>query len=79
MINVVSIYLKASAITLANRLKAEKKTRPLLSNLNDDELIDYINKHLFDRSFYYHQVAHIISVDDKSITQIVAEIEGLLR
>lgn len=76
---VVSIYLKASAITLANRLKTERKTRPLLSNLNDDELIDYINKHLFDRSFYYHQVAHIISVDDKSITQIAAEIRDLLR
>lgn len=77
--SVVSIYLKATAISLANRLTVEKTTRPLLTNLNDEELIDYINKHLFDRSFYYHQVAHIISVDDKSITQIVAEISDLLR
>lgn len=75
---VVSIYLKATAPTLANRLLYEKNTRPLLANLSEVELLDYINKHLFDRSYYYHHAKYVINVDDKSIDQIVSEIICIL-
>jgi shikimate kinase len=77
--DVVSFYLKGNAITLANRLQDEKVKRPLLSTVNENELIDFINKHLFDRSFYYHQVHHVISIDEKSLEQLVSEILLKLR
>lgn len=77
--DVVSIYLKGNAITLANRLQDEKVKRPLLSAIKENDLIDFINKHLFDRSFYYHQVHHVISIDEKSLEQLVAEILLKLR
>jgi shikimate kinase len=77
--DVVSFYLKGNAITLANRLQDEKVKRPLLSTVNENELIDFINKHLFDRSFYYHQVHHVISIDEKSLEKLVAEILLKLR
>jgi shikimate kinase len=77
--DVVSIYLKGNAITLANRLQDEKVKRPLLSAVSENDLIDFINKHLFDRSFYYHQVHHVISIDEKSLEQLVAEILLKLR
>jgi shikimate kinase len=77
--DVVSFYLKGNAITLANRLQDEKVKRPLLSTVNENELIDFINKHLFDRSFYYHQVHHVISIDEKSVEQLVDEIDLKLR
>lgn len=77
--DVVSFYLKGNAITLANRLQDENVKRPLLSTINENELIDFINKHLFDRSFYYHQVHHVISIDEKSLEQLVAEILLKLR
>jgi shikimate kinase len=76
--NVFSIYLKASAETLVNRLINEKDKRPLLHNQDEVSLKDFINKHLFDRNFYYHQATKIVAVDNKSVEQILSEIEGLL-
>jgi shikimate kinase len=76
--NVVSIYLKASIDTLYNRLLKGKQKRPLIANLNDDEIKEFIAKHLFDRSFYYNQATYKVNVDDKTIDEIVAEIANLL-
>ncbi len=75
---VFSIYLKASVATLVNRLIKEKKHRPLLHNQDEIALKDFINKHLFDRNFYYHQATKIVNVDDKSVEQIANEINTLL-
>ena len=76
--DVFSIYLKASTDTLVNRLINEKDKRPLLHNQDEVTLKDFINKHLFDRNFYYHQATKIVTVDNKSVEQIANEIEALL-
>ena len=75
---ITSIYLKASIATLAERLKRNTTKRPLLQNLSESALSDYIAKHLFDRSFYYNQAKFTITVDGKSPLEIVAEIEKIL-
>ena len=71
---IVSFYLKATPTKLVERLQDQKKSRPLLASLNKDELLDYVNKHLFDRSFYYHQVNHVIAIDENTQEQIINEI-----
>ena len=76
--DVFSTYLKASTDTLVNRLINEKDKRPLLHNQDEVTLKDFINKHLFDRNFYYHQATKIVTVDNKSVEQIANEIEALL-
>ena len=76
--NVISIYLKASITTLKNRLLIEKEKRPLISHLDDNMVDEFIAKHLFDRSFYYNQATFKVTVDEKSIEQIVQEILVLL-
>lgn len=76
--DVFSIYLKASVETLVNRLIKEKVQRPLLHNQDEVTLKDFINKHLFDRNFYYHHATKIVSVDNKSVEQITNDIESLL-
>lgn len=75
---VFSIYLKASVDTLVSRLINDKAQRPLLHNQDEVSLKDFINKHLFDRNFYYHQATKIVTVDDKSVEQIANEIQALL-
>jgi shikimate kinase len=77
--NIVSFYLKGTAATLSNRLLSEKEKRPLLSSLNAEELPDFINKHLFDRSYYYHQVSHVITIESKSVEALATEIYHYLR
>jgi shikimate kinase len=76
--NVISIYLKATIDTLYNRLLNGKQKRPLIANLNDNEIKEFIAKHLFDRSFYYNQATYKVNVDAKTIDEIVAEIANLL-
>jgi shikimate kinase len=76
--NVVSIYLKASIDTLYNRLLEGKQKRPLIANLRDYEIKEFIAKHLFDRSFYYNQATFKVDVDGKSVNEIATEITNLM-
>lgn len=75
---ITSFYLKGSVKELASRLKLEKENRPLLANKTNEELEEFIAKHLFDRSFYYHQVNHVVIVDNKTIDDLVDEIAAKL-
>lgn len=75
---VISIYLKASVSTLVDRLSINKRKRPLVKDLAENEMQEFIAKHLFDRSFYYNQCKHVISVDGKSPSDVVEEIKKLL-
>lgn len=76
--NVVSIYLKASIETLFSRLSANKSKRPLIANKSDEEMKEFIAMHLFERSFYYNQAQYKVSVDDKTIDQVVLDIVSIL-
>jgi shikimate kinase len=76
---IVSFYLKATSAKLVERLQVEKVSRPLVASLNKEELLDFVNKHLFDRSYYYHQVNHVVAIDEKSVDQLVDEIVQQLR
>jgi shikimate kinase len=70
--NTRTIYLKASIKTLAQRLIKEKKNRPLISHLDsEEELMEFIGKHLFERSQYYGKTKLVISIDDKTEQDIV--------
>ena len=72
--DVLSVFLKASVETLVERLKTGKKQRPLIANLNDEELAEYIAKHLFDRNYYYNHSKKTVVVDGKSPLDVVEEI-----
>ena len=72
--DVTSFYLKTSIKELARRLQPEKKHRPLIAKLGDAEFEEFIAKHLFDRSYFYHQAKTNVSVDGKLPLVIVNEI-----
>lgn len=77
--NVVSFYLKASIDTIFERLKSEKQQRPLVANQSEEELREFIAKHLFERSYFYNQSTHTIAINGKSPETIVEEILDLLN
>ena len=72
--NIKSFYLKTSVTTIIERLKTQKNTRPIVANLNDEELTEFVAKHLFERNYFYNQVQTIITVDNKNEEEIVSEI-----
>ena len=73
-----SIYVKVDIKTLASRLTAEKNKRPLVADLEDNKLIEFVAKHLFERRFFYEQASITVNTEDKSIEEIITEIRILL-
>lgn len=71
---IASFYLKGSIDTLYERLLSIKENRPLLADQSEEDMKEYIAKHLFDRSFYYNQATYKISIDAKSIEDVVNDI-----
>ncbi len=76
--NIKSFYLKASIETLYNRLLTIKENRPLIADQSEESMKEYIAMHLFERSFYYNKATHVVVVDNKSIEEIVLDIEKIL-
>ena len=73
--DVFTSYLKSSVGTLKNRLIFEKSKRPLIANIDDNDLAEFIAKHLFERSKYYNQAQWNISVDDLPLEEVVSKIQ----
>ena len=71
-------YLKVSIPGLVKRLLLEKEHRPLIKNIDNGDLPEFIGKHLFERNNFYLKANHIIECDDKDPESLVAEIQELL-
>ncbi|NAS32688.1 shikimate kinase [Flavobacteriaceae bacterium R38] len=73
-----TFYLKATIETLLNRLLKERDKRPVISHLKEEDLSEFIRKHLFERNFYYLQATHKIEVDTRSVEEVALKIKNLL-
>ena len=77
-----TIYISASVGWLHQRLAASRARgtkRPLLSGVADDDLAEFIAKHLFERLPFYQKAAHKIAVDKNSSDQVVAMLAELIQ
>lgn len=70
----ISFYLNANTQTLYNRLAPKTVERPLLTNISEDFLKEYIDMHLGKRKKHYEKANYELAVDDLSVTEIVAKI-----
>lgn len=76
--NTLSVYLQTSIKELTERLYGERAKRPLIAHTKaKDELLEFIAKHLFERSSYYNTAKYVLKTDAKSISEIANEIIGL--
>ncbi len=74
-----SFYLQASIALLVERLIHGKENRPLVNEIGDEKLGEYVAKHLFERRFFYEQAHHKITIDQKETQEIVAAIQTKLH
>ena len=72
-----TVYLKTPLDILYDRLKKEKEKRPLIANIKDSNLKEFIAKHLFERQQFYEKSSHIIDTTAKSTSAIVNEVVEL--
>lgn len=74
-----TFYLQASISEIINRVKNEKSKRPLISTIADDDLPEFIGKHMFERNLFYQKATHTIFTDKKTIETLVQEIKTFLN
>ena len=72
--NSLSFYLRLPVFFLAKRLENKKDKRPLIAHLNNEDLTEFVAKHLFERNPYYNKAHHIISITSQSPSEVLNEI-----
>ena len=77
--SVISVYLKGSISTIFNRLLIDKNKRPLISKIDENNLKEFIAKHLFERSSFYNKANHIVNIDSTTTKQLVDRLELLTK
>ncbi|MCH8555025.1 MAG: shikimate kinase [Schleiferiaceae bacterium] len=68
------IYLSAPVGVLYSRLKNDRDHRPLIAHLSDEDLKEFIGKHLFERTPFYqkaHQTLPALNATAKSIVDAI--------
>ncbi|MCS3529919.1 shikimate kinase [Chryseobacterium sp. JUb7] len=73
-LNSKSIFLRASIGTLAERISKQKEKRPLIAKISDEDLPEFIAKHLFERNEFYGKAQYSINTDSREPQDIVQEI-----
>ena len=74
-----SFYLQASISLLVERLIKGRENRPMVKEIGDEKLGEYVAKHLFERRFFYEQALHKIGIDQKDAQEIVTAIQTKLH
>lgn len=77
--NATSIYLQGSTPEMIKRLIKKKAKRPLVASIDDDQIPEFVAKHLFERRAFYEQAEHIIKIDGKRKKEVAKEISALLN
>ncbi|GAB0155783.1 shikimate kinase [Chryseobacterium sp. Alg-005] len=72
--NSKSVFLKASVASLTERLSKQKEKRPLIANISDENLPEFIAKHLFERNEFYNKAQFSVNTDSRDPEDIVSEI-----
>lgn len=72
--NSAVIFLQLSPLQLRERLMKEKAQRPLIAHIQEDELTEFIAKHLFERNAYYSQADFTVNAGVKTPENIANEI-----
>lgn len=76
--NAKTFYLKVSIVDLVQRLMPEKEFRPLINNIAEEDLQEFIAKHLFERRQFYEQANHTIPIKNQTVEEIVQQIAALI-
>ncbi len=77
--NGIVIYFRHSPKQLLNRLKSSSKNRPLVNDLDDDELISYVETKLIEREKYYLKADIIFNSAKMSLNEMIEEIKNFKK
>lgn len=77
--NSTSFYLEKSIGDLFEVLQKDRRERPLIAHLEDDDLKEFIAKHLFERRNFYEQAIFKVSQKQKDPNERLETIMTYLK
>jgi len=73
-----SVYLRLSIPELVSRIALEKESRPLVRDLADGDLAEFVGKHLFERIPVYTRATLTLDCTGKDAGTLAMELENSL-
>ncbi len=70
----IVVWINCSYTDLHSRLICEKESRPLLKDLDDDQLMAYITKKHGDRNIFYRQATTTVSGEGLTLDNLMSKI-----
>jgi len=67
----ITIYLKRPAKELAQRLENSKKSRPLIADKTEGELLHFVEKQLIDREKYYALASITANRNEQTLNSLI--------
>lgn len=74
-----SFFLRVQLPQLVKRLETKKQARPLIAHLDNDQLTEFIAKHLFERNPYYQKAKYTLSISNQNPSEILNEIMTIIK
>lgn len=71
----LTVWVNPAEEILLERLISEKKTRPLIANIPENELPDFIYQKMLERKPYYEKCKSVISNPDITIDEFINTIQ----
>lgn len=72
-----TIWINCSTSCLVDRLKDEKEKRPLIKDLDEEQLHIYVMKKVGDRRIFYQQAKIILTEEEVSVESIIDRVSQL--
>ena len=66
-----TLYLNTSIRTIVGRLIESREHRPMVSHLNDDEVQEFVAKHLFERRPFYNLAKLMLNEEHHNVDAII--------
>jgi shikimate kinase len=75
----ITVYLKASAPFLFDRLKTNRSSRPLIALYDNVELKEFISKTLAEREVFYRQADLVVDVETITLPMFMQALYKLIQ
>ena len=75
--NGLTVFIEISPLTAVNRLKQSKKKRPLLSDKNKEQLLDFVQHHYGERMKFYRQAQLTVKGESCDVDELVEKLKDI--
>ena len=75
----ISFFLRVQLPQLIKRLEFKKQARPLIAHLENEQLTEFVAKHLFERNPFYQQATYTLNINSQNQSEVLNEIMAILK